>query len=409
MAYPIPPQSTLETMSAGEKENGDATFKGPSTSDYDNPSDKLWSIYVAEAEKFDKALVESWRDMEGILIFSGLFSASVTAFIIESYKKLSPDSGDMAVALLAQISSQLVAISNGTNPVILSPLPANTPFQPTSSAVTVNILWFLSLALALVSALSATMVEKWARNYLQLIERRTAPNKRARIRAYLYEGINTFRMTAVVETIPTLLHVSLFLFFIGFVIFLLPVELRVALPMLTVLIIGVILYAIITFLPMVYKNCPYQTPLSHTIWHITQRFGLLRYHTAYGHFSCIRGSMAEGRERLAIEALPERNGRDLVALRWTLKTLTDDSGLERFLDAIPEFMSCDHVNHLDITRVLGFESISHLAASRPVSRSCSLGDFTEAPSRYNMLGSIAGDGPKYNDMDFPILHVFPSQ
>ncbi|TDL27687.1 hypothetical protein BD410DRAFT_713455, partial [Rickenella mellea] len=124
----------------------------------------MWSLYLAEAEKVDKALVERWTgDMDGILIFAGLFSASVTAFIIESYKKLSPDSGDTTVALLMQISSQLVAISNGTNLNAAPPPSTNIQFQPTSSMVAVNILWFLSLALALICALSATLVQQWAR------------------------------------------------------------------------------------------------------------------------------------------------------------------------------------------------------------------------------------------------------
>ncbi|TDL15340.1 hypothetical protein BD410DRAFT_756535, partial [Rickenella mellea] len=125
----------------------------------------MWSIYVAEAEKFDKALVESWKGgMEGILIFAGLFSTSVAAFIVEGYKKLSPDSADMTVALLAQLSSQLVAISNGTNLNILPHSPANVPSRPTASMVGVNVLWFLSLTLGLICALSATMVQKWARD-----------------------------------------------------------------------------------------------------------------------------------------------------------------------------------------------------------------------------------------------------
>ncbi|KAJ7128562.1 hypothetical protein C8R44DRAFT_557882, partial [Mycena epipterygia] len=64
----------------------------------------------AEAEKYDKGLVESWKsDMEGMLIFAGLFSASLTAFLIESYKTLNPDSGDTTVHLLSQISQQLAA------------------------------------------------------------------------------------------------------------------------------------------------------------------------------------------------------------------------------------------------------------------------------------------------------------
>jgi hypothetical protein len=43
---------------------------------------------------------------------AGLFSASLTAFIIESYKTLIPDSGASAVQLLSQISQQLAAAAN---------------------------------------------------------------------------------------------------------------------------------------------------------------------------------------------------------------------------------------------------------------------------------------------------------
>jgi hypothetical protein len=33
----------------------------------------MWAVYVAEAERYDKALVESWKsNMEGMLIFVSL-------------------------------------------------------------------------------------------------------------------------------------------------------------------------------------------------------------------------------------------------------------------------------------------------------------------------------------------------
>ena len=36
----------------------------------DHPSGKIWSVYVSEAEKEDRALAEGWKgDMEGLLIF----------------------------------------------------------------------------------------------------------------------------------------------------------------------------------------------------------------------------------------------------------------------------------------------------------------------------------------------------
>ncbi|KZP05746.1 hypothetical protein FIBSPDRAFT_765476, partial [Athelia psychrophila] len=56
----------------------------------------MWSLYSVHAEKVDKERMESWKgDMDGILIFAGLFSAVVTAFIIESYQNLQQDSGDV--------------------------------------------------------------------------------------------------------------------------------------------------------------------------------------------------------------------------------------------------------------------------------------------------------------------------
>ncbi|KAI0306815.1 hypothetical protein B0F90DRAFT_1849195 [Multifurca ochricompacta] len=71
-------------------ENIEAQRAGES---YGDPSGKLWSMYLTEAEKQDKEITESWKgDTDGILVFTGLFSATVAAFIIESYKKLSPDS-----------------------------------------------------------------------------------------------------------------------------------------------------------------------------------------------------------------------------------------------------------------------------------------------------------------------------
>ncbi|KAJ7466628.1 hypothetical protein B0H11DRAFT_1733169, partial [Mycena galericulata] len=98
---------------------------------------KIWSVYIGEAERYDAALVESWKaDMEGMLIFSGLFSASLTAFLIESYKNLQPDSGDLTVAAISQVSQQLAAIASGKTFVIQ----AAAPFTPTTESLWCNAL-----------------------------------------------------------------------------------------------------------------------------------------------------------------------------------------------------------------------------------------------------------------------------
>lgn len=130
------------------------------------PSSAIWQLYLAESREEDmKHLNNMTADTNGVLVFTGLFGAIVAAFIIESYKQLQPDTGGTRVALLVQISQQIAAGPNGTQ--VPQPSSLNsTSFRPSSSALRVNILWFLSLALSLSCALSATLMQQWARRHI---------------------------------------------------------------------------------------------------------------------------------------------------------------------------------------------------------------------------------------------------
>ncbi|KAH9057767.1 hypothetical protein EDB87DRAFT_1536607, partial [Lactarius vividus] len=230
--------------------------------EYSNTAGKVWTVYLNEAKKQDTALAENWKgDAEGILIFTGLFAATVATFIIESYKQLSFDPSVATVQLLGQISQQISALSNGTQ-IPDSPPFSDSSFHPTPSAIRVNILWFLSLILSLICALAATLMQQWARRYLQLAQSQTALHKRARTRAYLFEGVQTFRLSQAVEAVPAVLHVSVFLFFAGLVDFLFSIDGVVAHAMFGVVVFFGAIYLLLTFLPNVRPNCPYRTPFS---------------------------------------------------------------------------------------------------------------------------------------------------
>lgn len=42
----------------------------PEINNYEDPSSTIWSVYVSEAETYDKTFIEDWAaDMDGILIF----------------------------------------------------------------------------------------------------------------------------------------------------------------------------------------------------------------------------------------------------------------------------------------------------------------------------------------------------
>ncbi|KAI0266412.1 hypothetical protein BC834DRAFT_823665, partial [Gloeopeniophorella convolvens] len=128
-----------------------------------NLESEFWPFVLKKSEKHDKELAETWKsDADGILIFTGLFSAIVTAFIVESYKRLQPDPGDTTNFILSQISQQLAPSLNGTQaPAVTRP----PPFHASPASIRFNILFFLSLCLSLTCALLATLMQQWSRNY----------------------------------------------------------------------------------------------------------------------------------------------------------------------------------------------------------------------------------------------------
>ncbi|KAJ7751579.1 hypothetical protein B0H14DRAFT_2405509 [Mycena olivaceomarginata] len=299
----------------------------------DAAATNLWAVYVTEAEKYDKGLVESWKsDMEGMLIFDGLFSASLTAFLMESYQTLTPDSGDMTVLLLQQISQQLAASVNGTTYI----MPAPVAFTPTLSSLVCNILWFLSLGLSLGCALTATLVKQWARDFLHRANMRSAPVDCARIFSYLYYGLKRFRMHSMVDIIPLLLHTSLLFFFAGLVAFLIPVNTTVTAVAAALLGTITIVYSLFTVFPLIHFDCPYRTPLSVAFWNLKRHWMNWSHQQEWAtpgeeHIEEVptdnNGSMVESMMRRATESSQERALRDKSALIWTVKSL-DGTALE---------------------------------------------------------------------------------
>ncbi|KAF7341632.1 hypothetical protein MSAN_02060700 [Mycena sanguinolenta] len=310
---------------------------------------KLWTFYVSQAERYDKALVEGWRsDMEGLLIFAGLFSASLTAFLIESYKTLSPDRGAITIALLAQISNQL---HGGSNVPSLDVIPLMN-VGPTSAALVCNTLWFLSLGLSLLCALMATLVEQWARHFIHSSEIKQSPVTRARIFAYLYYGVERFGMYALVQFIPLLLHISLLLFFAGLIAFLRPINAVVAMLAAAMLASISVTYLYFTVLPMFSSDSPFRTPLSNITWEFFRQLQAILLSVGRwlwnGEDAIPFSPLISGHNSIPTmfdvmlhdatvksEGRARRDGRAMV---WALMSLTDDDELEPFLEALPELV-----------------------------------------------------------------------
>jgi Family of unknown function (DUF6535) len=129
-------------------------------------------------------------------------------------------------------------------------------------------MWLLSLVLSLASALSATLTQQWARRYIQLPEMPSLHKDQARVRSYLFLGMQKYKMYHAVETTPTLLHLSVFLFFVGLVIFFFPINKTVAVVLsISIGLFGLVYFAL-TILPCIAHDCPYRTPMSNIWWYL---------------------------------------------------------------------------------------------------------------------------------------------
>ncbi|KDQ08773.1 hypothetical protein BOTBODRAFT_74801, partial [Botryobasidium botryosum FD-172 SS1] len=89
---------------------------------------------------------------------AGLFSAIVTAFLIEAYKGLSEDSTATSNVLLRQISAKM----GNTQPEDSLLL---VPFKAPRSAVRVNCMWFASLIISLSATVVAVLAKQWIDDY----------------------------------------------------------------------------------------------------------------------------------------------------------------------------------------------------------------------------------------------------
>ncbi|KAH9957142.1 hypothetical protein BC827DRAFT_722637 [Russula dissimulans] len=364
---------------------------------YSDPSAKIWGLYLSQAEKFDKEHSDSWTaNTDGVLVFTGLFFATVAAFIVVSYPQLQPNPNDITNQLLAQISQQLSAFPNGTS--ISTPLTvtSQSSFQPTASAVRVNALWFTSLATSTACALWATLMQQWTRRYVQVADRPYNPPKRARIRAFFADGVEAFALAAAVEVLPALLHASVLLFYVGLVDFLLNINHTVAYLLLSLVSFGVLIYFMLTIMPLYYHNSPYQTPLSALVWFTIEAAPLLKLWLRR-RTDAVKKAIRERRikiaqgMRLALEKTAIRLSwqADARALRWTLMSLDDDNELEEFLDGLPGLFHASTGHHSQ--RLKGqLERLVNPVAEKLLA-TCTMGLLAESTRRQRLtacLGAI---------------------
>ena len=175
--------------------------------------------------------------------------------------------------------------------------------------------------------------------------------KRARIRAFFAEGVQKFVLLWVAESLPTLLHTSLFLFLSGLIVFLHNVNFTMFKLVLAWIGFCMALYGCATFPPMFFHDCPYFTPFTIFLWQVAlgildifyqvrSSFGSSRHREALGKLrDRYHKWNMQGLHKTAEETalLPSLSWLDTRAFMWTFDSLAEDRELERFFSGLPGF------------------------------------------------------------------------
>lgn len=194
----------------------------------------------------------------------------MATFLSQSFAQLQPDSAAQAVFVGNQTVYLLARLVSANDPTFAVPNPdisSSNPFdfQVPRSAIVLNSLWFLSLVIALVCTLLATLVQEWSRDFQRASSRRFS-DKTVKEAAFnhIYQrmGVDRFGLDYMTSLIVGLIHVAVILFLIGLAIFLFPVHHVPAWVVIIFSAVAAAFYVVASIIPVFAHDCPYCTWLT---------------------------------------------------------------------------------------------------------------------------------------------------
>lgn len=185
---------------------------------------------------------------------AGLFSAILTAFIVEVYKQLQEDTAATTAQLLRRIALRLDDAPSDQ----LAAFPK--PFSPLTPIVVVNVLWFCGLVISLFTAVLGILAKQWIHAYNKWSEH-ALPKDTLLLRDFYQEGFIRWRVPEIIGILPALLQAGLLLFVAGLVVYLWTLHATLAAILSALISVLTILAGITIVLPAVCMDCPYKSPL----------------------------------------------------------------------------------------------------------------------------------------------------
>ncbi|KAG8937416.1 hypothetical protein FRC00_005888 [Tulasnella sp. 408] len=182
---------------------------------------KFYRCYDALAEEIDEDMVKGLKEqLDGMLIFAGLFAGVNTAFLALTLPLLSADTADDISALLAQNNAILIQVLTGRNDTVptAAPLPS-AGFSPSRDILAINALFSLSLAFAIISSFLAVLGRQWLVYYQK--RSGSGPEKQRWEQLKRFLGAERWQLDRILDDIlPSLLQIGLIIFCVSLILYL---------------------------------------------------------------------------------------------------------------------------------------------------------------------------------------------
>jgi len=244
-----------------------------SLTEFPDPSDlprSAWEYYLEVTGIEDSEREREWQELlDVILVFvrprqrelysvqltqsitqAALFASVLSTFLIETLSSLQEDPLDAIQNILLY---QTLVMQNRTAGPYVAPT-----FSPPPYAVAVNTLFFASLGVVLVTAFLCMLAKGWIRALDRKLWEIPDLQRRAVIKELREQGLHRWRLQDLITILPSLVHLSLLLFFIGLTVYLLHTHKLPASLLISIFGIGVLVYALSIIVSTFDKFSPFQ-------------------------------------------------------------------------------------------------------------------------------------------------------
>jgi len=240
-----------------------------------DPAINFWTIYKKVADEYDDDMVSKYvGNLDTSLLFvstpasyctsylfnhiiflhqAGLFSAVTTAFIIQIIPELQPNPVDLTNVLLLRILQQNTSFG-GADPLASIP---NTPV----GVIRAQAILFASLSITMFVAFIAVLGKQWVLYYTRVTTWGNIVD-RGKERQEKLAGLKKWGLHLIMESLPVMLQFALLLFGVALAVYIWDLDVVVAEGVLVVTSVGLAFYILITVAAMIWKDCPFQTPVS---------------------------------------------------------------------------------------------------------------------------------------------------